>query len=70
MGCQPTLGGPFPSILLSPSLSPSLPFPSLPPFPSGWGCCAKVGGITPPVWETPWLSLSFVTYDAAIFMYF
>ena len=29
-GCQPTLG--VPSLLLSPSLSPSLPSPSLPPF--------------------------------------
>jgi len=30
-GCQPTLGGPFPSPL--PSLSPSLPFSSPFPFP-------------------------------------
>jgi len=37
----------------SPSLSSSLPFPSLPPFPLK--CCAKVGGINPPegMWETP-----------------
>jgi len=32
-GCQPTLGGLFPFLLLSPSLSPSLPFLSPPPFP-------------------------------------
>jgi len=49
-----------PSLLLSPSLSPSLPFFSFPPFPlKPGGCCAKVGGggINPPqgVWETPWV---------------
>jgi len=34
-----------PSLLLSPSLSPSLPFFSFPPFPlKPGGCCAKVGG--------------------------
>ena len=56
-GCQQTLGGPFPSPL--PSLSPFIPFPSLPPFPlKPGGCCAKVGGINPPegVWETSWAS--------------
>jgi len=53
-GCQPTLGSPFPSLLLSFSLSPSLPFPSLPHFPlKPGGCCAKVGG----VWETPWVGV-------------
>ena len=55
-GCQPTLGGPFPSLLLSPFLSPSLSFPSLPPLPlKPGGVVRKLGGINPPegVWETP-----------------
>ena len=44
-GCQPTLGGPFPSLLLSFSLSPSLPFPSLPHFPlKPGGVVRKLGG--------------------------
>jgi len=61
-GCQSTLGGSFPSFLLSPSLSPSLPFPSLPPFPLKlWGVVRKLGGTNPPegcvgnslsVWKT------------------
>jgi len=56
-GCQPTVGGPFLSLLLSPSLSSpfSSPLSLLSPE-AGEGCCAKVGGINPPegVWETPW----------------
>jgi len=48
-----------PSLFLSPSISPSFPFPSLPPFllkpgvlRESWG-----RGINPPegVWETLWL---------------
>jgi len=39
MGVSTNPWGPFPSILFSPSLSPSLPFPSLPPFP------LKPGGV-------------------------
>jgi len=57
-GCQPTLGGPFPSPLL-PFSPPSPPPLSPPPEAAEAECCAKVGGITPPppegVWETPWL---------------
>ena len=48
-----------PSLLLSPSLSPSLPFFSFPPFPlKPGGVVRKLGGgINPPqgVWETPWV---------------
>ena len=45
-GCQPTLGSPFPSLLLSFSISPSLPSPlSLISPEAGGGCCAKVGCI-------------------------
>ena len=51
-GCQPTIGGPFPSLFLSFSLSPSLRFPSLPHFPlkpGGGGLCESWGGVlTPP----------------------
>jgi len=34
-GCQPTLGGPFSSLLLSPSLSPPFPSPLLAVWLSG-----------------------------------
>ena len=57
--CQPTFGGPFASLLLSFSLSHSLPFPSLPHFPLKLGGVVRKlgGGINPPplrgVWETP-----------------
>ena len=49
-GCQPTLGGPFSSLLLSFSLSPPSPSPLslISPWSRGGGCCAKVGGINPP----------------------
>ena len=49
MGCQPTIGGLFPSLLLSPSLSPSLPFPSsfLPPEAGAGGVVRKLEAINP-----------------------
>jgi len=59
LGCHPTLGGPFPSLLLSPSLSPPSPSPLSLLFPwSRGGVVRKLGVLTPlrRVWVTPWVS--------------
>jgi len=47
-GCQPTLGGPFPSFLLSPFPLPSLSLsPFFPPEAGGGSVVRQLGVLTP-----------------------